>query len=428
MKKINYFFAMAAMLPVAMGMTSCCSTDVFDPDFAYEATSKDYEAAFVAKYGPVSPNQSWDLTTPVYLDEDHATRGFTTRGEIIKTWEENDVVFNMVQYVQLTPKQKSEDQNYIINNLSSTPTTDWKSTYNGKLKAWVYFSHKLDNNVRPLNDQDYYHLGIHANGKNTNIFQAIAMENRWYAGTTASVAGMGYIIDTDAAEQADDNSYWYATATPSTTTDPSAQNQVVNTDMELKDFKVITVPRGAVYWCFDCNHDGDYSDMILLVEAVRIGKRYMIEDLGAVGDFDFNDIVVDVVEEAVVKGSDVVLETTAYIRAMGGTLDFTLKIGDTEWTKSEEGFVASQMYNTQGDVKYDKVLASFKVEGWDHSNNNISVLVKKENDNAGSRGVYSVRFPKDGTVPMIIAFDVIRNWSLERVSVPDDWFFTPVND
>ena len=49
-------------------------------------------------------------------------------------------------------------------------------------------------------------------------------------------------------------------------------------------------------------------------------KRYMIEDLGAIGDFDFNDVVVDVEEYTIythkvtsengVKTSDEIINTT----------------------------------------------------------------------------------------------------------------------
>ena len=46
---------------------------------------------------------------------------------------------------------------------------------------------------------------------------------------------------------------------------------------------------------------GDYSDLICLVKNVDpvkpIAKRYFIEDLGSKDDFDFNDIVVDVIQD-----------------------------------------------------------------------------------------------------------------------------------
>ena len=165
---------------------------------------------------------------------------------------------------------------------------------------------------------------------------------------------------------------------------------------------------------------GDYSDLICLVKNVDpvkpIAKRYFIEDLGSKDDFDFNDIVVDVIQD--LQGNQ-----KAIIRAMGGTLDFTLKIGDTEWTKSVDGVTAgyktSTMYNTQGDIVWNKVLAEFPVTGWNPATNNISVQVKSI---ASNNVIITIPFPKVGEVPMIIAFDTVVDWQKERESLPENWW------
>ena len=198
------------------------------------------------------------------------------------------------------------------------------------------------------------------------------------------------------------------------------------------------------------NTDNDYNDVVLAVvgnpdipqEKIIIkdeyevktcrAKRYMIEDLGAVGDFDFNDVVVDVEENVITshkvtyengeKKSDEIVSTTteptkAVIRAMGGTIDFELIIGETHWTKSGNGFNAGTMYNTKGTIDYDKVLAEFDVTGWSASANNVSVKVNGKNGE-----VYSITFPKAGTAPMIIAVDPTQKWMPEQESVPASWF------
>ena len=199
------------------------------------------------------------------------------------------------------------------------------------------------------------------------------------------------------------------------------------------------------------NSDKDYNDLVLAVvgdpdvpqEIVITNdqydvttcrtKRYMIEDLGATDDFDFNDVVIDVTENTVIthqvtyengvkKSDEIIKETlapsTAIIRAMGGTIDFTLTIGNTKWVKSENGFNIKTMYNTQGSIDYQKVLAEFEVTGWDYESNNISVQVPNEK----SGEVFTINFPKAGTAPMIIAVDPTQNWMGERVSVPKSWF------
>ena len=160
-------------------------------------------------------------------------------------------------------------------------------------------------------------------------------------------------------------------------------------------------------------------------------KRYMIEDLGAIGDFDFNDVVVDVEEYTIythkvtsengVKTSDEVISTTtapskAFIHALGGTMDFELTIGDTKWVKSQE-FDSEKMYNTQGEIDYDKVLAEFEVTGWSYDTNNISFRA-----NGKDGKLYTVLFPKKGEAPMMIAVEPTAKWMDERESIPSSWF------
>ena len=158
----------------------------------------------------------------------------------------------------------------------------------------------------------------------------------------------------------------------------------------------------------------------------------MIEDLGAVGDFDFNDVVVDVEDYTIythrvtsengVITSDQVISTTsaptkAFIRALGGTIDFELTIGSTTWVKSQAGFDVKTMYNTQGGIDYKNALAEFEVTGWSYDNNNITF---RANGNDGR--FYTVSFPKTGEAPMMIAVDPTLNWMNERVSIPNTWF------
>jgi hypothetical protein len=117
---------------------------------------------------------------------------------------------------------------------------------------------------------------------------------------------------------------------------------------------------------------------------------------------------------------------TCVIRAMGGTLDFTLKIGNTEWTKSVDGVAAGYsvgtMYNTQGTIVWDKVLAEFPVTGWNFDSNNISVKVKTS---VSDDVIIEIPFPKKGEVPMIIAFRTFCDWQSERESLPEDWWVIP---
>ena len=195
--------------------------------------------------------------------------------------------------------------------------------------------------------------------------------------------------------------------------------------------------------------DNDFNDLVLAVVGypdvpqekiitedlyevkTSRAKRYMIEDLGAIGDFDFNDVVVDVEEYTIythkvtsengVKTSDEIISTTtaptkAFIRALGGTIDFELTIGDTKWVKSQD-FDITKMYNTQGTIDYDNALAEFEVTGWNYDNNNITFRA-----NGKDGRLYTVSFPKVGEAPMMIAVEPTTKWMDERVSIPSSWF------
>ena len=190
--------------------------------------------------------------------------------------------------------------------------------------------------------------------------------------------------------------------------------------------------------------DYDYEDMVFMVYGnptppvyeveERIeekGKRYMMEDLGGMDDFDFNDIVVDVYkrtwqklwyeekengERKLIESKTETKEMTplAIVRAMGGTLNFTLTIGNKTWTKSDN-FNFKEMLNTRN-IDWNKKLDEFEADGWDYNKNNVSVTVVSDGKER------KIKFENFGTAPMIIAVDPTTHWMEEREAVPADWF------
>ena len=161
----------------------------------------------------------------------------------------------------------------------------------------------------------------------------------------------------------------------------------------------------------------------------------MIEDLGALDDFDFNDIVVDVAYSSYTG------QQNAFVRAMGGTLDFTLTIGNTTWTKSANDFDPITVYNADGEMEggYEAVLAQFEVDGWVPDQNNISITVKQKAGDMSGDDVEafntSSHFPLVGSVPKIIASNPqqafrspkdgtsIVYWMPARFSFPSRFFY-----
>jgi hypothetical protein len=164
-----------------------------------------------------------------------------------------------------------------------------------------------------------------------------------------------------------------------------------------------------------------------LVKTVK--KRYFVEDLGTTDDFDFSDIVVDVISTysyekttsntgIVTYSDEKVTSRKAEIRALGGTLNFELNIGGKTWKKSDN-FDYKVMYNTgnkdTGELPdYTAVLHTIALPlEYDPATNNISVTVYQKDSDKGSA---EVNFPANGTVPMIIAANAFEEWSVERVA------------
>lgn len=208
------------------------------------------------------------------------------------------------------------------------------------------------------------------------------------------------------------------------------------------------------------NSDYDYNDLIMIVAfdeepeikpwteedeiETKVQKRYMVEDLGATDDIDFNDMVVDVIQtttqrvrRTIVNGvvtntenvGSPIVSQKAIIRAMGGTLDFDFKIGgNVVFTKSTSQYTVGTMYNTTRDhINYSNVMWEGTVSGWNPTANNVSFTVYNKNSpgNGSSDGVgtssYDIVFPGLGEVPYIIAFDPSKEWRDERHPICKKW-------
>lgn len=467
----NYFLHLIAVVGAVVVLSSC-SKDL-GPTFE-EYQKNTYSTNFVNKYGAINPNQTWDFTT----GEIRLTRGVST---ITTQIMEKGISFGDVSKLRTTRKEFPQNHNWdydvieggaeknndlleALHNVLPEQKDKWKGTEPVSLVApssafYIYpiFSggnYRYDLKVK-VGDQepvtvfqkDYTKFQT-INGMTKNngdivnmrglkveapvgtpveiyIDNIISLEGQKVAGAMGTTNGKAVYVDVPAGIV------------------PELE------DVTLKENTVIRYI--GIEDVAAASSDNDYNDLVLAVigdpdvpEKVIIEndeyevktsrtKRYMIEDLGATDDFDFNDVVVDVSENTItkrivtyengIKTSDVATEvktapTTAAIRAMGGTIDFELTIGDTKWVKSENGFDVKTMYNTQGSIDFSKALAEFEVTGWKPESNNISVKVTDEQ----SRQVLTITFPKAGTAPMIIAVEPTQAWMGERVSVPAEWF------
>ena len=381
-----------ALLSVGFAFVSCSKTDSLDDNRAafVENQKSEYRANFEAKYGKVDPNQSWDFS---------GYSGVTRAGETMTVSNISDPE-SFQQYLHTDKagiKAALEDPNITA------------KTWNPYVSVNMYPAFCSDETKKNA----YFRLKVNYNSNSTNVSTVQIKNNAWWGNNGATAPSQkGKGVNTMGLQTAN-NVSWKLEYIPKKG-DPVSVN--------ISTYKEIIV-NGRTYWCFDYDDATPaYTELIYMVTPAPypITKRYFVEDLGSKDDFDFNDVVFDVSQDATGKQKCI-------IRAMGGTLDFTLKIADKAvWTKSVEGaaenYVVETMYNTEPTPIWDKKLAEFDVTGWDPQNNNIKVLVKTfVSDNV----IIEIPFPKTGEVPMIIAVKGFVNWQLERVSLPQDWWYIP---
>ena len=458
-----------ALAIATLGLAACSSTDLYD-EAAIEKNAKlTYSENFTKKYPDVNLNQNWDFSckTPDYGLAANSNKARTRAGE-------DDFSFGDWYYVEKAtldymhtqlPEGKNNsskgqaffmtvpsedftivpiyqgiasavwklhvvvgDQDYSVwykndrIEIKDKGDQNWHSTVRPSWENGTWWYHELTFNsdgsnihmqdgsvnivtdVRskeinfhnmPVGEPMYFYLKIHVTGNDAEHYM-----HDLYA-QQSSLKGMMIALDCDLPSNLPDNY------------------------------------KAMIIGCEDAdktNSDWDYNDVVFMIYGQKkpdvvvvtdgtpivqtISKRYFIEDLGATDDFDFNDIVVDIIQTTTstpVLTNGVITDikpgvTTqkAIIRHLGGTLPFNLKIGDTEIL--EMG--GQQTFQTSPDLEFD-------VTGWNPDTHNISVQVQQ----LGNKGVYNnVKFPKAGEAPMIIAVDPSQTWMQERQSVPAEWF------
>lgn len=430
-------FKSISMLAVAacagMSIASCTSEkDYYDPEVIEQNVKAEYAANFVKTFGAVSPTKIWDLSVDKTTVETRSASeisysfvdGFdfgVTNGKVTK----NQDFYNAITKTILPEGVTKQGQYQVLlapdNDFTIYPlSTQTGATY----KMYVKIG---DTTPIEIFDKNWNnHEKNHVNGMMASM-RGLHVD---------APVGTPIEIWMDRTDNTTPNIYG-TTNGMAITVESDVRPVGVDEDAVIKYVGIEDWGAG----------DHDYNDLVIAIvgnpdapEPVIIKdeyyfetlahptKRYMIEDLGDTDDFDFNDVVVDVKDLITVKHhvrkenglivSDNVVEgpihhQKAEIRAMGGTLDVTLKIGDTTWTKSTK-FTASQMYNTKT-PEFNNVLDEFEVTGWDYINHNIIVTVN------GKTSDHVINFPATGAVPMIIATSPRWHWMEERVHIPVDW-------
>ena len=450
----------------SLAFVSCSEKDVYDAERTLAEKTVDYNANFIEKYGDVDPNQTWDFTSGAQLNTRAGITEIKTtqisgidfgiqKNFTSQTITKNSAIYEAIGDVLPEGEAKTGEKVVLLAPSNSfwifpiSVSGQWTHEMKVKIgnespvtvynKTWTDYSHPWVNGMylsSSLFDNRTVSMpGLYVEAPVGTPIQ-IYLDNVKSGNTKKPSVGThnGQAIYLDVPESV-------KLELPFTLLDDAVikyigiedqyneQTQSPAGDKDYNDVVVAIVGNPSVPEEITIT-EGEYTIPTI------ISKRYMVEDLGTLDDFDFNDVVVDVFQETnethkvtytngVPTGDEVTntdIKQYAIMRAMGGTLDFVLNVGQTSWRKStaDNGkFNPKVMYNTE-DPDYNAELSRFDVTGWNPDDNNISVTVY-----GTSESVYTIQFPKAGTVPMVIAVDNDMQWMLERVSVPDSWWYIP---
>ena len=470
----NLMMALAA----AATLTACSHDDLFDPSFVENNTKAQYADNFMKKYPNVDLSQSWDFSShqPSFTLTTSTSGRARTRGAG-GSWSREDwyevepatldwMHGELVEAVDHRSIGKpfymtvpGEDF-YVVPIYQGLASAVWELHVVIDGDDQLVWGKSEDIEIKDLGYPDWHKVYEHAvtyewDSVNGHTFEY--MFNTDGSGKVMQDGRTNTVTDVRAKPRrfsgyrvgADMYFYLKVTKGDEGNCNTGAEQSSLNGQMLHLDCpRPTNIPaeyETMIVGCEDANlqnADYDMNDLVLLVYGRKVPKpieitegstvvsenrivRYMIEDLGATDDFDFNDIVIDMVEQTPmtpVYTNGVLTDwrrgatsQKAVVRHLGGTLPFVLTIGDT--TLPTLGGQAT--FQTSPDQAFD-------VAGWDINRHNISVQVQQQAGQQGSGDILynTVRFPRAGEAPMIIAVDPSQDWMPERQSVPETWFYT----
>lgn len=436
MKTILKSFSMLAVAACAgMSITSCnAEKDFFDPSISESNKKAIYAENFKAKFGAFSADQSWDFTKRA------KSLSKTTRSV---SYDVSDDYINvedgLFEFLRTTLPAGQYHRNLGTPFIMTVPynSFDIIPVYQG-VASFTWDLHLM------VGDED---IKFWSKGQNFRV----SNDGQNYIDLNSGSAGWWKYVKTKSFSFSNlevGAPMYFVLSGPNSVSSSLNGGMIALSNYPRPDF--LEDDQEIMAICIeDCGTggDGDMDELVFLIVGhpevpkpidittktltETISKRYMMEDLGDTDDFDFNDVVVDVTQSCQVTyeiTNGKITNTTrstptqkAYVRAMGGTLDFSINIGETSWTKSGEGFNFKEMINTK-EPDYDKVLAEFDVYGWDPDSNNVAITVKQKAGEKNGNEISTfntISFPAKGEVPLIIATDLSEDWNIERQSIID---------
>lgn len=384
MKKVFFKTMMAAVLAGA-AMSSCVNEveDLYNPE--YIAKKQQYETQWRIKFGRIDPNEDWGFGTGVSDEAKAVTR---TVYKETHEWANLGVI---------PPAEVSTEEMEAINN-------HLKNADNIKTVPYINFSDYWIQQVLCTEDGKNYLNQLHvvsASGKEDNALDSNRGETK-----TVYMAAVG-------------TSGFYCTSSFS--------------NKRMEDY-IVFVYEGSYYVGFELydkksenesvGGDGIYNDWVIKLTPTNYtsAKRIICEDLGSIGDFDFNDVVFDVADAGLRWDAETgtnVREAVVTVHAAGGTLP--IYVGGVE-VHAALGVNSGVMANTGAPNGVDVPIASYRVrinDGYDVTS--IPVTVE-----SAEAGFYTLEAPT-GKAPQKICVGSGFQWTTERTNIKDAYTTFPAD-
>lgn len=390
---MNPFFKLGTMLTIvagaAMTISSCSSNDA--PEFDPNAETKwNFQTEFVKQFGEIASNQNWGFHSVGVYTMPSSTRS------VIKTDHPDYKLYEPAP--QVTPAQINEvkDAFQDIEDFVSEPIN-----FDRFFVQHVYMSNRTypaGNNQDVVGSNHMDHLkvwkddenGEHANDFNRNAGSTVLFINSGthkfsYSNSTDGQEHFDYIVKQVGGY------YYVGFSFKATGQNP---NQKVEGDNNYDDWIVRIVPAK------------------LKGEEDKNTQRIIVEDLGSIGDFDYNDLVFD----AYVYNKDGQTWANIKLLAAGGTLPIYICGCDGQQVEVHDkfGVTTTTMVNTKnGTVDKNPVEFAIKLKNETSSSFNANDIEVKVNNN----GTWMTLSSNVGEAPEKICVDNSFKWCDERQNI-----------
>ena len=401
---------LTGMLAASAALFVACSSekDYYDPNGAVAQKEAQYEFAFTKRYGKIAPDQDWGFGTASSVK---AVRGVDANANEWGT------------YVNV-PDPLTDAQIQVVSKWFREHKTP-----EGIAVNWSDFFAQQVSSVNESDNENY----VEGNGHGHMDYLTCGENNEHiynFNNGTCSVNGnVCYALDPDESKDMNNRKLYHSDRIQYMVNSSTSKFGYHNS-LDSKDYDdYVIIPgdmidpsvAGMYFVGFDYQAngqnanqqvklDGYYNDWIIKITPgiYKGAYRIIVEDLGDTDDFDFNDVVFDVVFRDV---------TIITLQAVGGTMPLYIQVEDEKKEVHELfGVSSSTMVNT-GSVSKAPVIFRLPLPSSNPSSNSssknhadVQILV---NDGTA---VYYLK-ADCGKAPQKILVPTTYEWTKERESI-----------